>query len=180
VFNKPKSKKIITGQSAPDFTLPDLEGNLVSLSSFRPCLVIINFWSAECPWSERVDILLSALCDEQRDKVAWCTIASNAHETLVEIKSTASERHLPIILLDAEQKVADQYGAITTPHCYLVDGKGYLVYQGAFDDVTFRQQTPTQFYLHQAVEALVAGEQPKISETPPYGCTIVHNHKMDH
>ena len=47
------------GDLAPDFTLPDLDGAPHALSNYRGQVVIVNFWSAECPWAERADSLLS-------------------------------------------------------------------------------------------------------------------------
>jgi hypothetical protein len=55
----------------------------------------------------------------------------------------------------------------------VIDAQGILRYQGAFDDVTFRQRTPTLIYLHMAVEALQSDQQPEPAETPPYGCSVV-------
>jgi hypothetical protein len=69
--------------------------------------------------------------------------------------------------------VADQYVALTTPHFFVIDEQGILRYQGALDDVTFRKPTPTHNYLHDAVEAVVAGARPQPAETPAYGCAIV-------
>ena len=68
---------------------------------------------------------------------------------------------------------SDLYAAVTTPHPYVLDQDGILRYQGALDDVTFRQRTPTRFYLRQAVEAVLAGHAPEPAQTSPYGCTIV-------
>ncbi len=55
----------------------------------------------------------------------------------------------------------------------VLDADGVLRYRGAFDDVTFRQRTPTRFYVKEAVEALLAGHLPDPAEAPPYGCTVV-------
>ena len=85
----------------------------------------------------------------------------------------AAERQIPLVLRDAHQQVAELYGAQTTPHLLLVDRKGILRYQGAFDDVTFRQRRPTRSYLRQAVEAIQAGRDPDPAQTPPYGCALV-------
>jgi hypothetical protein len=75
--------------------------------------------------------------------------------------------------LHDSQGLVAEHGAQTTPHLFLIDPGGFLRYQGAFDDVTFRQRTPTQAYLYQAVEALLAGRLPDPAETPAYGCAIV-------
>ena len=89
------------------------------------------------------------------------------------ITAEANERGYSILLHDVNQQVADLYGAITTPHLFVIDVEGILRYQGAFDDVTFRQRTPTQNYLKMVVEALLQGKPPNPSQTPSYGCIIV-------
>jgi peroxiredoxin len=164
---------IAAGQPAPDFTLPALDGMEHSLAFQRGRLAIVNFWSAECPWSERADRALVACLAAWGDRVALLSIASNANEGRELLARAAAERRLPLVLVDAGQRVADLYGAQTTPHLFVVDAAGALRYQGAFDDVTFRRREPAQHYLRQAVEALLAGRQPDPAQTPPYGCSIV-------
>lgn len=159
---------------APLFTLPDLSGTERSLQDWLGRVVIINFWSAECPWSERTDLHLLAQMPAWGDRVVLCTIAANAHETPELVAHTARERGLPLVLLDPEQKVVNLYGAQTTPHTFVIDQEGVLRYQGAVDDVTFRRREPTRFYLRDAVEAVLAGKKPSPAATAPYGCTIVH------
>lgn len=160
-------------QPAPLFTLPALDGSLYRLESTRGCVLILNFWSAECPWSERADRELGAFLAEWDDELKLWSIASNANEHDDLLVQVSRERGLPLVLRDAQQQVADQYGALTTPHFFLVDLQGLLRYQGALDDITFRQRAPTRFYLRQAVEVVLAGRKPDPALTPPYGCTIV-------
>ena len=164
---------IPSGQPAPGWTLPDLDGNPASLADFRGRLVVMNFWSAECPWSQRADEELSLLRKEWGEKVALVTIACNANEGLELIGSTARERDLPRVLLDPAGGVADLYGAAATPHLFVIDGEGILRYQGALDDATFRRRLPTRPYLRLAVEALLDGRLPDPPETPAYGCALV-------
>jgi peroxiredoxin len=158
---------------APDFTLPDLRGDLYSPADYTGRIVILNFWSAECPWSSRVDQQIAELLQKWENAVQYFPIASNMNESLELITREASARELPIILHDNNLQVADLYGALTTPHFFVIDAEGILRYQGAFDDVTFRQRTPTINYLPQAVEAIQSGLQPEPAETPPYGCSVV-------
>lgn len=165
--------KIPVDQPAPDFTLPDLEGNPYTLSDFRGKIAIINFWSAECPWARRADEKLLPLLEDWKSEVMLFPVASNANEESALLQQVSRERRLPRLLHDRYQKVANLYGAQTTPHLFVVDGQGKLRYQGAFDDVTFRKRNPTQSYLRQAVEALLAGKQPDPAQSPPYGCAIV-------
>jgi hypothetical protein len=89
------------------------------------------------------------------------------------LQQEAARRSLPVVLHDEQQLVAELYAALTTPHFFLIDRCGILRYQGAFDDVTFRQRQATQAYLQQAVEAVLAGRLPEPAQTPPYGCTII-------
>jgi peroxiredoxin len=164
---------IAIGRNAPGFELPDLKGDLHHLRDFRGKVVVMNFWSGECPHSARTDRELAALIKDWGDAVVLLTIASNANEAIELLRRAADDRGLGLVLHDANQQVADLYGAVTTPHLFVVDAQGILGYRGAFDDMTFRRRTPTQFYLRQAVEAILAGGLPDPAETEPYGCTIV-------
>ena len=164
---------IPNNQAAPLFSLPALDGTPYRLQDWRGKVVILDFWSAECPWSERCDQELLSYLPAWGEAVRLVTIASNANEADDLLARAAALRGLPLVLRDAQQKVADLYQAQTTPHLFVVDGQGVLRYQGALDDVTFRKRTPTQPYLRQAVEAVLAGNAPDPAHTPPYGCTIV-------
>jgi peroxiredoxin len=166
---------IHVGQPAPDFSLPDLQGQPHSLSAWRGRIVALNFWSAECTWSERVDGLLLAALPGWGQRVQMVWLAANASEPAALLAQVAGQRGLPLLLHDAGQQAANLYGAQNTPHLFVVDEQGTLRYQGAFDDVTFRQRSPTRGYLFQAVEALLSGQSPDPAETPPYGCTIVRH-----
>ncbi|HEY3418494.1 MAG TPA: redoxin domain-containing protein [Armatimonadota bacterium] len=158
---------------APPFALPDLDGDLHSLEDYLGKIVILNFWSSECGWTERVDRELAPHLACWGADVALLPIESNDNERLEEVRRAAKERALPTLLLDAGQSVADRYGAVTTPQFFVVDSAGVLRYRGAFDDVTFRQRTPTRAYLVPAVDALLAGAMPDPADTPAFGCTIV-------
>jgi peroxiredoxin len=164
---------IENGNQAPSITLPDLHGNPYTLAGAQGKIVILNFWSVECPWSERVDHAILPLLDKWGAQVDYFTIASNANEAKELIRTTASQRGLPIVLVDADQRAANAFGAQTTPHCFILDRAGIVRYQGAFDDVTFRQRTPSVFYVRDAVEAMLQGNLPNPDHTSPYGCTIV-------
>ena len=164
-------------QPAPDFELPDLEGRLYHLSDYRGRIVIINFWSCECPHSERTDKAIMSMLVQWRDasRVVMLSIASNRNENAEALKIAADARHLPTVLIDAQCFVADLYEAQTTPHVYVIDREGILRYRGAVDDVTFRRskQMPTRFFLDEAVESLLEGHLPAVTESPAYGCAIV-------
>ena len=160
-------------EPAPDFKLTDLDGEAVQLSQLRGKIVILNFWSCECPHSERTDRQLMAMFVQWRDEVVLLSVAANRIETPPAMAEAARNRHLPAVLLDMEHSVADLYEAQTTPQVFVIDRDGILRYSGAVDDVSFRQKRPTRFYLDEAVEALLDGRLPVVTETPAYGCAIV-------
>ena len=160
-------------ESAPDFELPGLDGKFHRLSDYRGKIVIVNFWSCECPHSERTDRALMAMSVQWAEKVAMLSIASNRSESIQSMEKAAKARRLPIVLMDADHFVADLYEAQTTPHVFVIDRDRVLRYRGAVDDVTFRQRKATRFFLDEAVETLLEGYLPALSETPAYGCAIV-------
>jgi peroxiredoxin len=160
-------------QPAPDFELPDLRGNLHGLSDYRGKIVIVNFWSAECPHSERADSLITDWLRKWGGEVELLPIAANRNESARRVEEAANTRRLPKVLMDAEQVVANLYEAVTTPHVFVIDRDGILRYRGAVDDVTFRHRNATRFYLEETVETLLDGRLPELNETPAYGCAIV-------
>jgi thiol-disulfide isomerase/thioredoxin len=169
----PQPLALPLGKLSPDFTLNDLAGNPHRLHTYQGRVVILNFWSAECPFVERVDRLLLPLMTNWGERVALLPIASNANEPLDLLARIAVQRGIPTVLHDPAQRVADLYRAVTTPHFFVLDSRGILRYEGAFDDVTFRQRTPTRDYLRQAIEALLSGSLPDPVQTSPYGCALV-------
>jgi thiol-disulfide isomerase/thioredoxin len=160
-------------QPAPEFELTDIDGRRHKLSDYRGRVVIVNFWSCECPHVVRTDRLLLEMSAGWPGDVALLPIASNRIESLADITASARARGLPLVLHDPEHAVADLYEAQTTPEVFVVDRLGVLRYRGALDDVDFRQRTPTRSFLNEAVQALLAGQLPALPETRSYGCAIV-------
>ena len=161
------------GQEAPHFQLSDIKGEVISLTRLLGWIIILNFWSAECVWCERVDHELMGILDTWKEHVKVVWIASNANESRNLIERVAIKRNLPTVFLDEHQEVADLYGAETTPHFFVVNANGVLAYQGSWDDITFRQRAATQVFVPKVVEALMQNIAPQISQTPPYGCVLV-------
>src|SRR5688572_22290411 len=96
-------------QRSPDFSLPDLKGRLHLLSEYRGRIVIVNFWSCECPHSERTDKVMVELLGQWREDVTILPIASNRNESSSAMRDAADARPLPGVLLDAECRVANLY-----------------------------------------------------------------------
>jgi hypothetical protein len=153
--------------------LQDLHGKVHRLAFPSSQMTILNFWSAECPWSARTDPELLALLTGRENRLRLWTVAANANEPIEMLAGAAAQRGLPLVLHDAQQRIADLFQAETTPHVFLIDTAGVLRYRGALDDVTFRRRMPTCFYLQDAIQSVLRGEEPHPTETPAYGCSIV-------
>jgi peroxiredoxin len=170
----PPVKELIN-RLAPDFILPTLGGGRLALSDLRGQVVVLNFWSAECPWSRRADVVLVYRhMSWSRKGVRIIGVVSNANESDIEVKHEAETRRVTYpLVLDAEQKVADLYRAEMTPHFFLIDRQGMIRYTGALDDADYVHRRSKVIYLDQAVNAVLENKAPSPPTTPPYGCAIV-------
>jgi peroxiredoxin len=164
---------VVIGQVVPDFMLNDFDGKIHSPHSVRGKILVLVFWSAECPWSERADMLIESWRGDWGEQVEVWMIASNANESEELLQQVAKERHQGTVLLDSDHQIADQFGALTTPHCFVIDVDGSLRYRGALDDTTFRQRVATKYFLKDAVSAVLVGDPVDPADTPGFGCTIV-------
>lgn len=159
---------------APDFTLPLVDGGRLSLSDMRGYIVIVNFWSAECAWSRRADVLLvyRALTWESKG-VRIVGIASNYNELESQIRYETQNRHLHYpVVMDFDHRVADLYKAETTPHFFVLDRQGMARYIGALDDATQDERDARTLFLDKAVNALLNNRDPDLPCTLPYGCEL--------
>src|SRR3989344_1114532 len=130
-------KKIVKlGETVPDLQLKDTTGANHQLSQYRGKIVMLHFWSAECPFVIRYQEELKQIATDYSSKdVVVLAIDSNANETLEQIKDIAEKRKVNHpILMDPGNQVADQFGAITTPHVFIIDRDGTLAYEGAVDN----------------------------------------------
>lgn len=173
----PEEKQVVLGEPVKDFRLKTASGEFLSLEQFRGNVVVIVFWSAECPVSTEYDAFFNALFGRYSEgQIVVLGIDSNVHYGQDEIVTAVAERGVRFpVLRDADATIADYFGALTTPHVFIVDAAGRLAYAGAVDDRTFRQPEATVNYVDQALDALLAGETPPTTETQPYGCTIVRH-----
>jgi peroxiredoxin len=164
---------VALGEPLPELALAGIDGRLCRLAEARGRVLILNFWSAECPHSARGDGTIVELVRTWGREVQVWAIASNWNEDDERIRAVARERGLPFVLLDRDQSAARLLGAVTTPHVFLADASGVLRYRGAIDDVAIGRPTPTRNCLEPAVAAVLAGRQPEPEETAPFGCAIV-------
>ncbi len=172
------------GQPAPDFTLSDLSGKPVKLSSLKGKTVVLEWVNPECPYVQKHynSANLPGLQKEYAAKVTWLAINST-REGHSEFKSPQQMDAWmkktggapAATLLDRDSKVGKLYGAVTTPHMYVIDPKGTLVYVGAIDDK--RSTNPADVktaknYVRVALEESMAGRAVSTASTTPYGCTV--------
>lgn len=169
-------KKVVKlGETVPDFTLQDFLGQNHQLSSYRGKVVMIHFWSATCPFVVRYDERLKQITADYQDKdVAVLAIDSNSNETLDQIKKVAEERNVNYpILIDPGNQIADQFGAITTPHVFIIDQEGKLVYEGAVDDQGYAEHNKVKTsYTRDALDAALSGSAVPNPQTKSVGCTV--------
>ena len=172
------------GQAAPDFTLSDLAGKPVKLSSLKGKTVVLEWVNPECPYVEKHynSANLPGLQKEYAGKVTWLAINST-REGHSEFKSPQQMDAWmkktggapAATLLDRDSKVGRLYGAVTTPHMYVIDAKGTLVYAGAIDDKRSTRQEDVKTaknYVRVALEETMAGKTVSTASTTPYGCTV--------
>lgn len=168
-------KVVKLGKAVPEFELKDTTGIVYKLSDQKGGVVMIHFWSATCPFVLRYDEQLKSIAEEyQKQGVVVLGIDSNSNEKLEEIKKVADARKVNYpILLDPGNKVADQFGAITTPHVFILDKEGKLIYEGAVDDQGWSENNvPKKFYVRNALNQALKGEPVKVSQSRSVGCTI--------
>lgn len=166
-------QKLVIGESVPGITLADLDGRVHILSDYLGRIVLLDFWSAGCPHSERADQALVRFLPAWGERVAVLWVACNDTDPAGMLEAAARKRGLPLVLHDPGHIAADRFGVQVTPQIFVVDAAGILRYQGAFDDTSLGYPEPARCYAREAVEALLAGRYPDPAQTRPFGCTLV-------
>jgi peroxiredoxin len=173
------------GQPAPAFRLTDLDGQAHALADCAGKYVVLEWTNYECPFVQkhyRSGNLQAMQKDYAAKGVLWFSVNSSApgkqgHYTVAEWQGRAAEMKnaSTAILLDPEGSVGKAYGAKTTPHCFIIDPKGTLVYMGAVDD---KPSTSTADvanalnYVREVLDAGLAGTPLAPKATVPYGCGV--------
>ena len=168
------------GDKAISFDLPAVDGktySLATLSQGKEATVVI-FMCNHCPYVLAwLDRLVAAGRDYGQKGVAFAAINSNdpakyAADDFAGMQKLAKEQGLPFPYLhDESQEVAHAYGAERTPEIFCFDGDLRLRYHGAPDD-NYEEAQASVPYLRNALDAVLAGQEPPVAETPPAGCTI--------
>ncbi|MDF3064854.1 MAG: putative 1 [Polyangiaceae bacterium] len=173
------------GAVAPDFELPDLDGKLVKLSSFRGKTVVLEWFNPGCPFvkaSHTKGSLVDTAARHAKNGVVWLAINSGApgkqgHGVEANRAALQTFKLGHPILLDEQGTVGRAYGAAHTPHLYVVDAQGTLVYRGAIDNSPDGEgESPTGGklvnYVDNALADLAAKRPLSVSENAAYGCSV--------
>ena len=165
------------GQPAPGFTLKDQDGAEVDLAKLRGKIVVLEWTHPDCPFAQRhaEAKTMSTLADRYRGKgVVWLGVDSTSYLDAARDRTWRSEHKLPYPVLDDHKgTVGTAYGAKTTPHMFVIDGSGTVVYAGAIDDdATGDKGKQARNYVAEALDEVTAGQPVKLAETKPYGCSV--------
>lgn len=169
-----KMEALPIGATVPDFTLKDTTGTAHSLAQYEDKIVVLNFCSQACPFSRGADPSINELAKTYGEKgVVFLGIDSNKNQRPEDIQKYIDETGIPYpILKDEGTTLADAVGARVTPEIYIKGKDGKLVYHGAPDNRSGPASTPTEHYLKDALEALLAGEPIEKTSVKAWGCGI--------
>ncbi|MCA9559616.1 MAG: thioredoxin family protein [Myxococcales bacterium] len=168
------------GTPAPDFNLPDVDGDLTSLDDFdgAPALLVM-FICNHCPFVIHLRAALAAFGTEYGEQIAIVAINANDANAYPDdapdkmADEAADAGYTFPYLFDASQEVAKAYHAACTPDFFLFDAERKLVYRGQFDDSRPGNGKPiTGADLRAAVDAVLAGKAPSEEQAPSLGCNI--------
>jgi peroxiredoxin len=180
---------VAPGTTAPDFTGTDSNGVQHSLSEYRGKYVVLEWANKGCPYDQK-HYLSGSMEAQQREWTAkgviWLSIISSApgtqgYVTPPEENSYIKTMHVAstAVLLDPTSTIARLYEAKTTPHMFVIDPTGKLIYQGAIDDKPTTDQEDlkgARNYLNETLTAAMAGKPVPIATTRPYGCSVKYAH----
>lgn len=180
------------GKPAPDFSLVDTDGKTVSLRALRGKTVVLEWFNADCPFVKHAHgsgPLRDFAKRVSSDALVWLTINSSApgKQGHGAARNQSARREYGLdnaVLLDETGKVGRSYGALKTPHMFVIDANGTLVYRGGLDNAPvgkvdderprLPQSKPGSLepYLEYALSDLAAKRSLRLADTPPYGCTV--------
>jgi len=172
------------GQPAPAFTLTDLHGKPVNLADYKGKTVVLEWHNFGCPFVQKhyKSGNMQSLQKKYGNDVVWLAVNSTN-------KSSSDWQDPPVLtkelngfgaaparyLVDEPGTIGRAYGAKTTPHMYIIDPSGKVVYNGAIDDKRSTDVADVKVaknYVVAALDELKAGKPVSTASTTPYGCTI--------
>lgn len=174
------------GQAAPDFSLTDVNGKAVKLSEFKGKTVVLEWTNPGCPFVQKhygSNNMQSLQKDATAKGVVWLSINStekNHSDYLAPTKLNAKmngewKAASSYLLMDETGKVGQAYSAKTTPHMYVINPSGKLVFAGGIDDK--RSTNPADVktaknFVRAALDETLAGKPVSVATAAPYGCSV--------
>jgi len=180
------STKLATiGQPAPNFTLQGADGKSHSLSDYKGKFIVLEWTNPECPFVHKFydsGTMQGLQKTETAKGVIWLRINSSAaghegYQSVSDLASYVEDQHVAATasLLDPDGKVGHLFGARTTPHMFVINAKGVLVYAGGIDDTPSPDPatlaTATN-YVTAALDQAMAGKPVTKPTAAPYGCSV--------
>lgn len=168
------------GEVASDFNLKNVDGKMIRLSEIKDVKgYIVVFTCNTCPFAKAYEERIIAL-HQKYAPLGYPVVAINSNDKTVKpddsyesMQSYAKEKQFPFVYLyDETQEVAQTYGALKTPHVYLLDKQRVVRYIGAIDDNSEDASAVKEKYVENAVNALLAGKEVSLKETKAIGCGI--------
>ena len=176
------------GSAAPDFKLADANGRPVSLSQFKGKTVVLEWNNPGCPYVKKhydSGNMQKTQAAATRAGAVWLTINSSASGKQGYMDGTgakgfvAAQKAQPTAyLLDHKGVVGKGYGAVTTPHMYIVDKTGKLAYAGGIDDKATASQADiagARNHVLAALGEMNAGKPVSVATSRPYGCSVKYS-----
>ena len=174
------------GELAPDFALGDIHDKAYKLSKFRGSYVVLEWTNYDCPFVRKHydSGNMQALQKEYTAKgVIWFSICSSQHgkqghfhQDVFKTRMKANGASPTAVLLDYEEgRVGRLYGAKTTPHMYIINPEGVLIYKGGIDDrASFNAADipNSKNYVRAALDEAMSGQPVTDASTQPYGCSV--------
>jgi len=173
------------GEEAPTFTLTDSKGTSQSLSDFRGKFVVLEWLNHDCPFVKKHygSGNMQKLQKEYTAKgVVWLSIISSApgkqgHRTGPQADADTKDKNASptAVLLDPAGEVGQKYGAKTTPHMFVLDKEGKVIYAGAIDSINSTNPADVakaENHIRQTLDAALAGKPVLTPSTKPYGCSV--------
>lgn len=185
VVAAPAAAAPTVGQPAPAFTVTDSNGRQHSLSDFRGRTVVLEWTNADCPFVKKFyepGAMQRMQADATRDGVVWLTVNSGApgkqgHVTPAQAnaKMKAAGFNSTAYIPDPDGTLGRLYGARTTPHMFVIDPKGTLVYAGGIDDTPTANSADiarARNFVQLALADIAAGRPVATPTSRPYGCSV--------
>lgn len=176
---------VAAGTTAPDFAVADAAGTTVRLSDYKGKFVVLEWTNPECPFvrAQYGAETMQALQKEAGGKdVVWLSInstsqSSSEYKTGAQMSQWMKDKGAApkAILIDATSAAGRAYGAKTTPHMFVIDPAGKIVYAGAIDDKRSARESDRRTannYVRAALNEATAGKPVSVASTTPYGCSV--------